>query len=237
MKVGVVLGVAFDRSDRRSSRAKVTAVPSAQRQPVVVLVVVPGQAELVVVVPDRWRRRRSRCRCGGRDVEGVERVADHGDVAEAREQLALGPDPLGEARAHVVEGHAPVGAGKERVGAGHPAHAGQREVPGAQLERRVELVARVAGGGRRQGGAGDVDQDVEVQPPVEGEARRNRRRPGSAGCRGAAGPRCSPPQVVGVGLVDVLRLLVYLNCETCLSLSRNGCGLGSGVDTSTNPSS
>jgi hypothetical protein len=175
----------------------------AHRQPIVVLPVVPGQTELVVVVPDRGGVGELGVDDGGREVEGVERVADHGEVVETGEQLTFRPGPLREPGAHVVEGHSPVGAGKEGIRTGHASHAGQGEVSGAQLERRVEPVPGVAGGVRRQGGAGDEDQDVEIQPRVEDETLEIEHVPGQLDVVAFLN-LVFPSQVVDPGIVDAL---------------------------------
>ena len=144
--------------------------PDAHRRRRVVLVVVPRLAEVVEVVPDRGRRRVPVVDVRGLDVQRVERVSHHREVVEAVERLAFAPDPLREPGPEVVGGHAPVGAVKERIVAGHRARAGQREVPGAQREPLAEPEARVAGRGRDQGRARGEEQDVEVQPLIEGVA-------------------------------------------------------------------
>ena len=57
------------------------AVPTRTARLLVVLVVVPRLAELVVVVPDGGGVGEVVVDARGRDVERVERVADHREVA------------------------------------------------------------------------------------------------------------------------------------------------------------
>src|SRR5581483_2781010 len=71
-------------------------------------------------------------------------------------------------RSEIVGGHAAVDAVEERVGSGQAANAGEREISRAEREPFVEHEADIAGRRRHQRGARREQQDIEIQPWIEG---------------------------------------------------------------------
>ena len=112
----------------------------------------------------------------GRDIQGVETVADERQIAEPLHGFSVRPDSLGEPWAEEVVRHAPIRCREKRERVDQRSAAGNAGVASGNRERLVELPANVAGDDNRRGAGGRPDGEAVSRPLVENVAAQDEHR-------------------------------------------------------------
>ena len=112
----------------------------------------------------------------GRDIQGIETVADERQVIQPLRQVSVRPGALRESRAEEVVGHAPVGCRKKRERVHQRSAARNARVACHDGDGLVELPANVAGNNNRRGPGGRPDGEAVSRPLIEHVAAEDEHR-------------------------------------------------------------